>query len=329
MIPKPLRSNWPKAGAAVDAGSSAGDEVARTLAKAHQLRQKAARLEERASAFARGRVGEIAVARVLDQLTSAGYRHFDDRRFPGTSRANVDHVVVGPPGVFVVDAKNWNGRITIKDGCLRQNGYRRDRAIETLNSERVAIAAAIGLAPQAVVAVLCLTGEAEVPISAVGTTVALAVRDLAAWLLSRPAVLTPATVEEIALACHQRLVPASGATASKVEPPLTTEALSAFWSTQEAAHEPSARARSQGGLPSGRTSLPARATTTTSRRRRLFGRALLVFLAVDGYATAAFGHTNRLGDALLASGLLAWLVYLERSRLFHRSLTREEGGGRS
>ena len=37
-----------------------------------------------------------------------------DRRIPG-SRANIDHVVIGPAGVFVVDAKNYHGRIKIRD----------------------------------------------------------------------------------------------------------------------------------------------------------------------------------------------------------------------
>ena len=33
-----------------------------------------------------------------------------DRRIPG-SRANIDHLVISPAGVFVIDAKNYKGRV--------------------------------------------------------------------------------------------------------------------------------------------------------------------------------------------------------------------------
>ncbi len=43
-----------------------------------------------------------------------------DRRIPGT-RANIDHIVVGPTGVYVVDAKRYQGRpeLRIEGGFLR------------------------------------------------------------------------------------------------------------------------------------------------------------------------------------------------------------------
>lgn len=37
-----------------------------------------------------------------------------DRLIPG-SRANIDHIVVGPSGVFVVDAKKHQGRVEARD----------------------------------------------------------------------------------------------------------------------------------------------------------------------------------------------------------------------
>jgi Nuclease-related domain len=37
-----------------------------------------------------------------------------DRRIPG-SRANIDHIVVAPCGVFVIDAKNYKGRVEKRD----------------------------------------------------------------------------------------------------------------------------------------------------------------------------------------------------------------------
>jgi hypothetical protein len=43
-----------------------------------------------------------------------GIRVLNDRRIGGT-RGNIDHVVVAPAGVFVIDAKDWTGTIRIRD----------------------------------------------------------------------------------------------------------------------------------------------------------------------------------------------------------------------
>jgi len=47
-----------------------------------------------------------------------------DRRIPG-ARANVDHIVVAPWGVFVIDAKNYKGRVEKRDrGGFFSTDYR-------------------------------------------------------------------------------------------------------------------------------------------------------------------------------------------------------------
>ena len=43
-----------------------------------------------------------------------GIRLLHDRRAPGT-RGNLDHVVIAPAGVFVVDAKGYEGLIRVRD----------------------------------------------------------------------------------------------------------------------------------------------------------------------------------------------------------------------
>lgn len=67
------------------------------------------------SAWARGATGERLVGQLLDQFVAQepGARVLHDRRFPG-SRANLDHVVVCRGGVFVIDAKNYRGRIEVR-----------------------------------------------------------------------------------------------------------------------------------------------------------------------------------------------------------------------
>jgi hypothetical protein len=47
-----------------------------------------------------------------------------DRRIPG-SRGNIDHIVVAPWGVFVIDAKNYEGRVEKRDhGGVFSTDYR-------------------------------------------------------------------------------------------------------------------------------------------------------------------------------------------------------------
>jgi Nuclease-related domain len=71
-----------------------------------------------ALAWQRGAEGERHVARLLEPLVRAGWGVNHDLRVPG-SRANVDHVVVGPPGIFAIDTKHYRGRLRLSpDGLL-------------------------------------------------------------------------------------------------------------------------------------------------------------------------------------------------------------------
>lgn len=60
-------------------------------------------------AWQTGAVGEQRLGRRLDFLVGDGVLVLHDRRVPGT-RANIDHIAVGPAGVFVLDAKRYKGR---------------------------------------------------------------------------------------------------------------------------------------------------------------------------------------------------------------------------
>ncbi len=59
-------------------------------------------------AWAIGASGEEKLAEALD-----GFRTLHDRRVPGT-KGNLDHIVIAPAGMFVVDAKQYKGRIEIR-----------------------------------------------------------------------------------------------------------------------------------------------------------------------------------------------------------------------
>ncbi len=62
-------------------------------------------------AWATGADGEERVAEVLGQ---ADVVSLHDRRIPRT-KANIDHIAIGPSGVFVIDAKKYKGKVERRD----------------------------------------------------------------------------------------------------------------------------------------------------------------------------------------------------------------------
>jgi Nuclease-related domain len=73
-------------------------------------------------AWAIGAAGEEKLAARLAEVE--GLRILNDRRVPGT-RGNIDHILIGPAGVFVVDAKHYQGMVAIRNrGWLLRPDYR-------------------------------------------------------------------------------------------------------------------------------------------------------------------------------------------------------------
>jgi hypothetical protein len=66
-------------------------------------------------AWRRGANAEVfAGARLEKHLAGTGVRLLHDRRVPGKGKANIDHIAVGPGGVTVIDAKNYQGNVRVK-----------------------------------------------------------------------------------------------------------------------------------------------------------------------------------------------------------------------
>jgi Nuclease-related domain len=63
-------------------------------------------------AWRRGALGERRTARLLSQLEWDRWAVLHDLALPG-SRANLDHLVIGPGGVFVIDSKQYRGRLQL------------------------------------------------------------------------------------------------------------------------------------------------------------------------------------------------------------------------
>jgi hypothetical protein len=114
------------------------------------------RPSEQARTWRRGAHGERHTARLLDRLTRDGYVVFHDLAVPGNPSANVDHLVIGPGGVFVIDSKQWTGSVHQRaDGLAWHNHYRLDRTLETVRWEAEAVGRLLGTHA---VALLCVHG---------------------------------------------------------------------------------------------------------------------------------------------------------------------------
>jgi hypothetical protein len=72
-------------------------------------------------AWSTGAAGEERVGRELDRVASLEVRVTHDRRIRGT-KANIDHLVVTGDGVWVIDAKKYKGRPTLRveGGIIRR-----------------------------------------------------------------------------------------------------------------------------------------------------------------------------------------------------------------
>lgn len=162
------------------AGES-GYEVAR------RQREKAARLARSAELWEKGAAGEVEVARVLGDLP-LGWFAVHDLPWPGRTRANIDHVVIGPGGVYVVDAKNWSGTIAVKDDVLRQNGHRREEAVVSAAEAAIAIQQVVPTASTCT-GVLCFARDEPI-VGWARDVMVCSTSNLRDMLNTRPVVLT-------------------------------------------------------------------------------------------------------------------------------------------
>jgi len=102
------------------------------------------RISAETVAWRRGARGERRTARHLRKLVREGWTVLHDLAIP-QSRANGDHLLIGPPGVFLVDSKAWHGRITLTvDGSAWHNGHPLDQTLATVRWEAQQLAGTIG-----------------------------------------------------------------------------------------------------------------------------------------------------------------------------------------
>jgi hypothetical protein len=159
-----------------------------------------------ARAWQRGAKGERHTARLLDCLGRDGYVIFHDLAMPD-STANLDHLVVGPSGVFLIDSKQWTGQVhQSADGLVWHNHYRLDRLLGSIRWQAETLGRVLGVpvAPLACVHGAHIQG---------GGLRAQGVAVVSATLLRRALgddqVLSEVDVERYAAAVRMRLCPAA------------------------------------------------------------------------------------------------------------------------
>ena len=152
-----------------------------------------------AVAWRRGAAGERRTARLLGPLERQGWAVLHDLVVPG-SAANVDHLVIGPGGVFVIDSKQYRGRLQFDAyGKLWHGCYPLAPAVRAVSWEADQTARVLPDPGVAVVPILAVHG-AQVPWGKVvmeGVAVVPA-RRLPSMLHQLPAVLGPERVAVLA-----------------------------------------------------------------------------------------------------------------------------------
>jgi ssDNA-binding Zn-finger/Zn-ribbon topoisomerase 1 len=90
-----------------------------------------------------GAEGERKTARHLGGLEEAGFVILHDRKVSGYG-GNLDHIVIGPSGVWAVETKNLSGKVVINGDSLRIGGRRQDQIIDQVYRQAVAVQVALG-----------------------------------------------------------------------------------------------------------------------------------------------------------------------------------------
>ena len=157
-----------------------------------------------ASAWRRGAAGERHTARLLGPLERQGWTILHDLAVPG-SAANIDHLAIGRGGVFVIDSKQYRGRLQVDPtGLLWHGRYPLTPTLRAVEFEADR-AAQVLADPQVVIPIVAVHG-AQVPWGKIvvdGVPVVPA-RGLPSMLRALPPVLGPERVADLVARARAR-----------------------------------------------------------------------------------------------------------------------------
>jgi len=159
-----------------------------------------------AQSWYQGALGEIEVARVLAEL---GPEWTVLHSVPvGSGESDIDHVVIGPTGVFTVNTKHHAGKkVWVGGGTFMVDGHRtthsRNSAYEATRASRLLSTAAD--LEVAVTPVIVLVGTASLIVGKKAPTVPVVVAaHLRKWLMNGPRVHSPEALAYLAMVAEER-----------------------------------------------------------------------------------------------------------------------------
>jgi hypothetical protein len=140
-------------------------EVRAAHPRVGELLLKVSRTPQREAAFRSGERGELAVGELLEKQHAKGSLvALHDRRIP-RRQSNIDHIAVARTGVYVIDAKQYKGKVRrenrgFRGPWLTVNGRNRTKLLDGLGRQVAAVRdvlAAGGYGDVLVQGVLCFT----------------------------------------------------------------------------------------------------------------------------------------------------------------------------
>ncbi len=179
--------------------------------QARELLHRAEHSRQVAGLITLGNDGEQIIGAVLEQLTPDGWVVLHDRRRQPGSPANLDHILVGPAGIFVIDAKNWTGgRLRLDDRGMALAKWRKDDELHAAKVDGDIVrehVAALGVVARTV-AVLAFVRDMGLVGPVEHKQVVLLQRDqLLIWLRGLPTLITPGQVACVAAGLDALLPP--------------------------------------------------------------------------------------------------------------------------
>lgn len=141
---------------------------------------------------------ERQVAGSLAPLTAVGYTFLHDRAWPGSRSAQIDHVLVGPGGLFIVDTKAWRAVKVVAGRIFRGDEDVTDELapLEDVGYGTEAVMSQLGLAPTAVRVVIVLAGS-SMPAAVVSSITVVGERKAAAHINSYGRRLTDTEADRV------------------------------------------------------------------------------------------------------------------------------------
>ncbi len=152
---------------------------------------------QRVNSFFLGARGEERVAGLLALLPNT-YHIFHDFV---AGNYHVDHVLVGPTGVFSIETKTWNYPVTVEEGTILYNGHvpNKSPAAQCVKEADAVkeVLAQLGC-PLSVKPVLCFASDTFQPCELdVGASFVINANKLVAWITALPQTLSASELERV------------------------------------------------------------------------------------------------------------------------------------